>query len=111
VGEIKDASVLDGPGPNIWTYSYANQSSLRSTANLPNLPTCTPANVNAGIYCGDAYVIGGNPYTNGGFGSEHAGGTLFVFVDGHVSFVNDNIDEDSYWHTATIAGGEESVVP
>jgi prepilin-type processing-associated H-X9-DG protein len=35
------------------------------------------------------------------FGSSHAGGAFFVFADGHVSFLNDSIDMDSYRSLST----------
>ncbi len=40
------------------------------------------------------------------FGSYHAGGTHFEFVDGHVSFINDTINFTTYQALSTIAGGE-----
>jgi prepilin-type N-terminal cleavage/methylation domain-containing protein/prepilin-type processing-associated H-X9-DG protein len=41
------------------------------------------------------------------FGSYHAGGTHFLFVDGHVTFINDTINFLTvYQALATIAGGE-----
>jgi prepilin-type N-terminal cleavage/methylation domain-containing protein/prepilin-type processing-associated H-X9-DG protein len=40
------------------------------------------------------------------FGSYHAGGTYFVFCDGHVSFINETINMNTYRALSTIAGGE-----
>lgn len=41
------------------------------------------------------------------FGSEHAGGGCsMAFVDGHVEFINENIDFDLYQSMSTRAGGE-----
>ena len=40
------------------------------------------------------------------FGSYHPGGTHFAFVDGHVSFINDTIDMNTYRALSTIAGDE-----
>jgi prepilin-type processing-associated H-X9-DG protein len=110
VGEVKDAAIPDGPGPNYWSRAYANTMSLRSTANLPNLITCTQATISAGLYCGNAYVLGGQPILNGCFGSDHKGGLNFAYVDGHVSFVSENISEAPYWHAAAIADGFTDVV-
>ncbi len=41
-----------------------------------------------------------------GFSSLHSGGVLFVFADGHVRFVDDQIDRVPYSALGTIAGGE-----
>ncbi len=43
------------------------------------------------------------------FGSFHPGGTPFVFADGHVSFLSENMDMDVYQWLSTRAGGE--VIP
>jgi prepilin-type N-terminal cleavage/methylation domain-containing protein/prepilin-type processing-associated H-X9-DG protein len=40
------------------------------------------------------------------FGSAHPGGAQFVFCDGHVTFIQDGIDFDSYQWLSTRAGGE-----
>lgn len=40
------------------------------------------------------------------FSSDHPGGAQFVFLDGHVGFLQENIDKDTYNVLATHAGGE-----
>ncbi len=40
------------------------------------------------------------------FSSDHPGGAQFVFVDGHVTLLQDSIDYDVYQRLATFAGGE-----
>lgn len=40
------------------------------------------------------------------FSSQHRGGTQFVFADGHVRFISENIDHGVYNAVATIKGGE-----
>jgi prepilin-type processing-associated H-X9-DG protein len=40
------------------------------------------------------------------FGSAHPGGAMFVFCDGHVDFIQDDIDMDSYQALSTRAGEE-----
>jgi prepilin-type N-terminal cleavage/methylation domain-containing protein/prepilin-type processing-associated H-X9-DG protein len=40
------------------------------------------------------------------FGSYHSGGAHFVFIDGHVTFINDGINFPTYQALSTIAGGE-----
>jgi prepilin-type processing-associated H-X9-DG protein len=41
---------------------------------------------------------------NAAFASQHPGGGLFLFADGHVEFITDDIDLDTYQNYATIAG-------
>ncbi len=45
------------------------------------------------------------------FGSFHPGGTTFVYADGHVSFLNETIDLDTYQALSTYAGGEVINLP
>ena len=40
------------------------------------------------------------------FRSDHPSGALFLFCDGHVQFLNENIDMGTYTASATIQGGE-----
>jgi prepilin-type processing-associated H-X9-DG protein len=40
------------------------------------------------------------------FSSGHTGGAQFVFADGHVQFISQNIDQNTYNWLATVAGGE-----
>ena len=40
------------------------------------------------------------------FGSDHPGGALFVFADGHVDFISESIHIDTYRAYSTFAGGE-----
>ncbi|MBN1395136.1 MAG: DUF1559 domain-containing protein [Pirellulales bacterium] len=40
------------------------------------------------------------------FGSFHSGGAHFVFADGHVAFLNDTINLNTYQALSTYAGGE-----
>lgn len=40
------------------------------------------------------------------FGSRHSGGAHFVYADGHVGFLNDTINMNTYRNLSTIVGGE-----
>jgi prepilin-type processing-associated H-X9-DG protein len=86
-GHLRDSS-------NIWTYAERYLNSLRVTEVALNTPT--------GF---EAQVCGTNPaITNGAFASDHPGGAQFLFGDGHVEFITDNIDLDTYQNLSTIAG-------
>ena len=53
----------------------------------------------------EAAVAGDNPGSfNGAFASDHPGGSQFLFGDGHVEFITEDIDLDTYQNLSTIAG-------
>jgi prepilin-type N-terminal cleavage/methylation domain-containing protein/prepilin-type processing-associated H-X9-DG protein len=91
VGEVKAADTLHGY--NIWGYASRHESGLRTTLNVLNeIPGMGSVKVES---WGSRY--------NGAFGSEHAGGGQFVYGDGHVEFISDDIDHKLYDEMATIA--------
>lgn len=91
VGEVVQPDTWESS--NVWTYTLANADCLRSTSN--------PLNSKPGE--GYTYEL-----RNGAFASWHSGGALFLFADGHVEFVQDQIDLMTYRSFSTIAGGETS---
>ena len=44
------------------------------------------------------------------FSSLHPGGCQFVFADGHVAFLSEDMDATIYSHLGTINGGEVSLI-
>jgi len=84
-GEVTNADIWESS--SVWTYGRINSDSLRSTRN----PLNTPA--------GEGVV---RNQRNGAFGSQHPTGGNFVFGDGHVQFVSDNIDPIVYQEMSTI---------
>jgi prepilin-type processing-associated H-X9-DG protein len=90
-GEVKGPDTLDSY--SVWAYGSRYESSLRVTTNLLNTRPGT----------GQVRVEGWGSRNNGAFGSEHPGGANFVFGDGHVIFVSDDIDYAAYQEFATIA--------
>ena len=70
---------------NIWTQAGRHLSSLRTTDNPMN--TATGSGVTVDLY---GYS------TNGCFASKHPGGSQFAFGDGHVLFVSEDIDLQTY---------------
>ncbi len=89
VGEVVHPDIWESS--NIWNYTLANADCLRSTSN--------PLNTRPG----DGIVLN---LQNGAFGSFHPGGSSFVFADGHVQFIQDQINMRVYQALSTIAGGE-----
>lgn len=87
---------------NRWTCALRHMDSVRSTEN--------PLNTRAegGITChlaGNNYLTG-SCYVNGAFRSEHPGGAMFVFGDGHVDFLGEEIDQMTYDALATRNGND-----
>lgn len=95
VGEVIDAHIQESS--NRWLIA-GHLDSLRSTENPINTKTATGSVLNL-----DGYKC------SGAFASRHPNGGLFVFGDGHVSFVTDNIAQAVYEALATRNGGEKSV--
>jgi prepilin-type processing-associated H-X9-DG protein len=94
IGEIIDGHTIDSS--NIWTYVLSYADCFRVT----EVPLNTPTGV-------DAKVVhtGSNPgKNNGAFASHHPGGGQFVFADGRVEFISEDIDLDTYQNLSTISG-------
>ena len=70
-------------GRNRWMLSSRHLDSLRNTENPLNTPVLSEAVVTVDLYGYSA---------NGAFRSRHPGGGNFVFGDGHVEFINDEIE-------------------
>ena len=91
LGEVVLADTFESS--NVWTYALANADCLRSTSN--------PLNTRPG-----ADKDGKSQKQNGAFGSEHPGGGVFCFADGHAKFISDDVDFPLYQEMSTIAPGE-----
>lgn len=94
VGEVIEPHT--GPSSNIWSYASVHTNCQRSTEN--------PINTSPGE--GVVYTSGTWGRVNGAFASRHPGGANFVFGDGHVSFLSETIDLESYRALSTRAGNE-----
>lgn len=93
VGEVFESHTPESI--NIWTQASRHESCLRTTEN--------PINTKPGT------GITTSPYgvaLNGAFGSRHVGGAHFIFADGHVDFLSENISLTIYRALSTRAGGE-----
>jgi len=93
IGEVTDAHT--NLSRNIWTQAGRHESCLRTAENPVNTPPGTG--------------ITTSPYgvpLNGAFSSEHVGGAQFLFGDGHVSFLSENLSLTVYKALATREGME-----
>ncbi|MBN2294301.1 MAG: DUF1559 domain-containing protein [Pirellulales bacterium] len=80
---------------NCWTVGSRHLHSLRTTNNPIN--TAPDEGILLNLY---GYVC------NGAFRSEHPGGAMFAFGDGHVEFLDEGMDMRTYRALSTRAGGE-----
>jgi prepilin-type processing-associated H-X9-DG protein len=76
---------------NTWSYALANADCLRTTDH--------PLNTRPGV----EKAI---ERQNGAFASQHPGGALFVFADGHVRWLAEQIELDIYQASSTMHGAE-----
>ena len=94
------------PGSNratFWAFTYAsyNQSSV----------TVEPRTLNNYYQkCANAPGRHGDQLCKAAFGSNHTRGLNFVFCDGSVKFVSYNVDVFLLANTATIQGGENTII-
>lgn len=99
VGEVLNPDNVSSWCP--WAFGQIYES-LRTTFNSLNQAPGTPA----------GYVVQHNFASsnwgdeNGAFGSEHRAGANFLFIDGHVEFVSENISRTVYRAYGTIAGSD-----
>jgi len=93
VGEVVESHTSDSS--NIWSRALREQDTLRSTRNPVNTFPGEP------IF-DDLYGF----KVNGAFASRHPSGANFAFGDGHVVFIEENIDLRVYRALSTRAGNE-----
>jgi prepilin-type N-terminal cleavage/methylation domain-containing protein/prepilin-type processing-associated H-X9-DG protein len=94
VGEIVAGHTLDSS--NLWTYVLSYADCFRVTEVALNTPPGIEAKV---------VHTGSNPgNNNGAFASDHPSGAQFLYADGHVEFIGEDIDLDTYQNLSTIAG-------
>jgi prepilin-type N-terminal cleavage/methylation domain-containing protein/prepilin-type processing-associated H-X9-DG protein len=102
-GEVLDSHTIDSS--NIWSKATRLLDCLRSADN--------PINTPAGPLFRDFYKDESatwppdRPYfAMAAFGSKHPRGANFVFADGHVEFITEDIDLDTYFAYASRASQE-----
>lgn len=90
VGEVIEGHTQNSS--NVWSYTLRYADTFRVTDVPLNTP---PGELAIPVGTNDADA-------NGAFASEHPGGAIFTFLDGHVAFVIDNISEAVYQGHSTI---------
>jgi prepilin-type processing-associated H-X9-DG protein len=103
MGEVIDEDT--SAGYNIWSYAYRTGSSMRNTRNALNTPQGIPSD-SGSWNPSDISDCHYGPCWNGAFGGNHPGGAIFNYIDGHVAYVDENIDSFIYRARSSIAGGE-----
>jgi prepilin-type N-terminal cleavage/methylation domain-containing protein/prepilin-type processing-associated H-X9-DG protein len=93
VGEVVAAHTRDSS--NIWSRAVRHMDCLRTTENPLN--TRPGSGVTLDLY---------GQSVNGAFASRHPGGAIFAFGDGHVTFLDDNIDLATYQALSSRSGNE-----
>jgi prepilin-type processing-associated H-X9-DG protein len=82
VGEIVEGHTIESS--NVWTHFRRYSDSTRVTESALNTaPGYPPINISGEVL-------------NGAFGSDHPGGGQFVYGDGHVDFLFNEIDLETY---------------
>ena len=105
IGETTDGALAKSS--NIWT--NGNRCNLlRTTAS----PLNTPPGLDGGVGLMDNTGTNGcTACVNCGFVSKHPGGANFAFGDGHVTFITDSINHDTYrWLSTRLPIANEQVV-
>jgi prepilin-type N-terminal cleavage/methylation domain-containing protein/prepilin-type processing-associated H-X9-DG protein len=96
IGEVpkEDAEGDDNYiGYNVWAGAWRSNSCMRDTVNPLNAPE--PPSTASNWHEWET-----------GFGSNHPSGASFVFIDGHVAFISDNIATVTYRALSTIGSNE-----
>lgn len=101
VGEITPSHL---PGTtSVWSNASRHRSSMCSTENALNtLP-------GLGILDRSESDSDDTFRSNGAFRSDHPGGAQFVYIDGHVSFVDENVALRAYRAASTIWGEAKGI--
>jgi prepilin-type N-terminal cleavage/methylation domain-containing protein/prepilin-type processing-associated H-X9-DG protein len=85
-------------------YASGDFSSMSSASSWTSVPADPPSTSGSFKTNWPAPLSGHASMSN--FRSDHPAGCLFLFCDGHVQFLNENIDMATYTGLSTIQGGE-----
>lgn len=92
-GEVLESHTIDSS--NIWSRAERHLDVLRTTDNPINTPA-GPEFADFTIHHRKREPPNRPYFATGAFGSQHARGANFVFGDGHVEFISEDIDLDAY---------------
>lgn len=92
-------------GGSVTTSNNNTEINYRATHSTGRLTRGVQEPLNSNIQF-DSDWIPGQLENHSPFGSSHPGGAHFVFVDGHVEFISDDIDDDTYKAYATRDRGD-----
>jgi len=87
-GEVVESQGVDSG--NIWSRGLRHFDAMRTTDNPVNTPP------GLGKIERDRFAPDRPYFANGGFASRHPRGANFVYADGHVEFVSEDIGLDTY---------------
>lgn len=92
-GEVLDSHTIDSS--NIWSRAERHLDGMRTTDNPVNTPA-GPEFADFTIHHRKREPPNRPYFATGAFGSQHSRGANFVFADGHVEFISEDIDLDAY---------------
>ena len=98
-GEVVDSHGIDSG--NIWSRALRHLDGMRTTDNPVNTPP------GQGKTERDRFPPDRPYFANGGFASRHPRGANFVFADGHVDFISEDIDLEAYVALGTRASQDD----
>ncbi len=85
---------------NIWSQATRHRSSMSSTENPLNHPPHEEI-LDAPVYDPE--------HSDGAFRSDHPGGGQFVYLDGHATFISDDVAREPYQAASTIFGTTKNI--
>ncbi|MGE3315668.1 MAG: DUF1559 domain-containing protein [Planctomycetaceae bacterium] len=88
------------------TYQIVTASIYATTAILMNEPLITETLADMAALDDCRSTLKGGPHRLGGFRSDHEAGGMFLFADGSVHFLHQDLDPALYRAFSTIRGGE-----
>jgi prepilin-type processing-associated H-X9-DG protein len=112
VGESVHAQLWGG-GPGYGNATVGGPVSPWTNSGACSAPACPPTNRSYGrdfrntrFPINSTVALLADSENDSPLGSMHTGGANFVYVDGHVSFVNTSINQTTLNQLASINGGE-----
>lgn len=98
-GEVIESQGIDSG--NIWSRGLRHLDGMRTTDNPVNTPP------GQGKIERDRFAPDRPYFANGGFASRHPSGANFVYADGHVEFVSEDIGLEAYTALGTRSSQDE----